>query len=167
MNIGKSTLKVYHKLSDCLYWSVFAAIFLFTAFMAIIRYSFMWALAYVLFFLFFTLMVNYRFFCTHCPHYIRKSPTLKCMFFWGMPKYFQSRPGPFSLFEMAVGLLGFLILILFPVYWLWKQPSLFFIYCVTIGVWAATIKRYECGRCIHFHCPNNNVPEDTKDQGVV
>lgn len=44
----------------------------------------------------------YRYYCTHCPHYIESDDAIKCMFFRGLPKFFVERPGPLSLFDKAV-----------------------------------------------------------------
>jgi hypothetical protein len=42
--------------------------------------------------------------------------------------------------------------------------GLLVIYAVSFAVLLATIRRYECGRCIHFDCPVNRVEEDVRTQ---
>jgi len=162
MKESKSQLKTNHRVTDCLYWNIFAAIPFITASIAIADYSIIWVLVYIFVFMFHFLVVGYRFFCSHCPHYIRSTRTTKCMFIWGIPKYFKSREGPLSLFEKIMVLTGLIVIVLFPMYWLLLQPHLLIIYSLSWAVLGLTIKRYECIRCIHFHCPVNSVPEELK-----
>jgi hypothetical protein len=56
------------------------------------------------------------------------------------------------------------VMIVLPLYWLIFQLDLLVIYLLSLGVLFSTIRRNECGRCIHFHCPVNCVPEDQRHQ---
>ena len=160
----KNRLKTRYKFSDFIYWNLFAAIPFITAFIAILKSSLIWAMIYILVFLTQFLIVEYRFFCTHCPHYCQDGYTTKCLFIWGVPKYFKARQYPLTIFDKFMIILGFLIIILFPIYWLFSQPLLLVIYLLSWTVFGLTLKRYECNRCIYFHCPANSVPKDLRDQ---
>ena len=84
------------------------------------------------------------------------------MFIRWAPKYFQPKPGPYTFLELAVVALAMLVWVAFPVYWLYLHHGLLAIYIVSLVVFVATMKRYECGRCIHFDCPANSVSEDIR-----
>ena len=99
--------------------------------------------------------VMLRFFCTHCPHYCRDEYTLKCIFFWGLPKFFRQRPGPLGVMEKSLSIAAPALVILFPVYWLLHTPGLFIIYLLSIVMFGASVRRNECPRCIYTDCPAN------------
>ena len=165
MNEPEARLKMYHSFFDYLYWNLVAAVPVVTACVSIFKISIVWFVIYILVCIALILIV-YRFYCTHCPHYIQGVGTTRCMFFWGMPKFFESRPGPLNLFEKAVSLIAPVVLVLFPLYWLIQQMDLLVIYVLSLAVLGLTIRRYECGRCIYFDCPANCAPEErSKEQG--
>lgn len=163
MKENKPQLKTHHTFFDFLYWNLVVAVPLITACIAILKNSFVWFIFYIIVCIFLVILI-YRFYCTHCPHYIQGADTTKCMFFWKIPKYFKPRPGPLNIFDKAVSLIAPAILILFPLYWLYMQLDLLLIYLLSLAVLGATIRRYECGRCIYFHCPVNCVPEGIKSE---
>ncbi len=156
-------LKTKHNFLDYLYWTLLISVPLIVAGIAIFKSSVIWLVLYIILTIC-LIMVVYRFYCTHCPHYIQGKKTTKCMFFWGVPKFFKSRQGPLSLFEKAISIIAPTILILFPVYWLILQPALFIIYILSFLVLGATIRRNECCRCVYFYCPLNCVPDEIKNQ---
>ncbi|NVM22186.1 MAG: hypothetical protein HWN68_10460 [Desulfobacterales bacterium] len=160
---SKSQLKPHHRFPDYLYWNLLAAVPVVTACLAILEHSIIWLIVYIMVCI---SLIGFicRFCCTHCPHYIKSTNTIKCMFFWAVPKFFEPRPGPLSLFEKSVSLIATTILILLPFYWLSLQPGLLVIYFLSMAALVLTIRRNECGRCIHFHCPANRVPEDIRRQ---
>ena len=65
-------------------------------------------------------------------------------------------------FEFLVVFISLLIWLVFPIYWLYRSVGLLVIYGVSLAVLVATMRKYECGRCIHFDCPVNCVPEDAR-----
>jgi len=161
MNESKTQLKAQHKFLDYLYWNLFAALPFITACIGIYKNSIIWLIFYIIIFLCLIILI-YRFYCTHCPHYIQGAKTTKCMFFWGIPKFFKSNTKPPNFFEKAVSLIAALIILLLPLYWLRFHTELFVIYLLSLAVFGITIRRNECRRCIYFNCPANNVPEDIK-----
>jgi len=167
MNEPKTQLKTQHKFFDYLYWNLVVSVPIITACIAILKNSIVLLILYIIVCICLMIVV-YRFFCAHCPHYTQSANTTKtkCMFFWGMPKVFKPRPGPLNFFEKAVSLIAALIMILLPLYWLILQPGLLVVYFLSLAVFGATIRRNECGRCIYFHCPANCVPEDVKSQSL-
>jgi len=155
-------LKTKHGLYDCLYWCLFLAIPIVTACLAISRSSTLWMVAYILASILIFSVVVFKFFCTHCPHYLQGEKTVNCMFIRWVPKYFQPKPGPYSFVEYVIVAVALLVWVAFPVYWLYFYHGLLAIYLISLVVFVATMKRYECGRCIHFHCPANSVSEDIR-----
>lgn len=153
-------LKEKHNLRDCLYWNLFALIPIFTALVAIAQQSWVWTIIYIAVFLSQFLIIEYKFFCSHCPHYCNESETTNCMFLRAVPKYFKKNPGPLTLFDKMMTVLGLVIIILFPVYWLVQSPVFLIIYILSWTLLILTMNRYECSRCIYFNCPaNSNVKE--------
>jgi hypothetical protein len=164
LKISEDQVKTAHKLYDCLYWDLFLAIPFITACIAISKSSTAWMIVYVVMSLLVFAIVVFRFFCTHCPHYIQSENTLKCMFIRWVPRYFEPKPGPYDILEKAVVAVALLTWVAFPLYWLYPEKGLLVVYAVSLIVLAATIRRYECSRCIHFHCPTNRVPEEVRNR---
>lgn len=98
------------------------------------------------------------FFCTHCPHYRKPGRFLKCIFFWGLPKFFAPRTTPLTRPEkLAVGVaMG--VVLFFPLTWLAEEPGLLLVYLLSLAVFLATVRRHECRRCTFSDCPANAVP---------
>jgi len=159
MNDAKNLLKRNHTFLDFLYWNLVIVVPFITACAAIARHSTVWLIGYIACCILLT-VVTLRFYCTHCPHYLRDGSKLKCMFFWGIPKRFKPRPEPLTILDKIVITMVVILVLLLPAYWLWLQPALLVIYVLSWGVMIATLKRYECRRCVYFDCPSNCVPEE-------
>jgi len=161
MNVPENPLKAKHQFLDFLYWSLVVSIPFMTACVAIAETSMIGLILYIIACIS-LVMVILRFYCIHCPHYHQSGKTLKCMFFWWMPKFFKAESRPLSLLGKGVALITCLIIIMLPVYWLLQRPGLLIIYILSFGVLGATLRRYECKRCVYFQCPSNSVPEELK-----
>lgn len=157
-------LKTEHSLKDRLYWNFLNLIPFLIGSIAIARDSFKWVAVYTGIALFFFLIVEFRFACTHCLYYIRSKGCVKCMMLPGVPKLFKARPGPHSPFEKAMVVLGALPVFLFPVYWLVRDPILLGAYIVAWALFFLTAHRYECVKCVNFECPVSKVPADVKEE---
>ena len=106
-----------------------------------------------------------RFFCSHCPHYGRNGKTVKCLFLWGLPKFFQPRRGPLGWRAKGLALLAAVVMVLFPLYWLLDQPGQLLVYAVALTAVGMTLRRYECSRCIYHDCPANRAPDWGRTEG--
>ncbi|AKB73407.1 hypothetical protein MSLAZ_0146 [Methanosarcina lacustris Z-7289] len=155
-------LKTEHSTRDRLYWNFFNLIPLLIGSIAIARDSLKWVAVYIGIALFFFLVIEFRFACTHCLYYIRSKGCVKCMMLHGVPKIFKAHPGPHSPFEKVMTVFGALAMFLFPVYWLVRDPLLLGGYVVSWALFFLTARRYECVRCINFECPMNRVPGEVK-----
>jgi hypothetical protein len=154
MNEQEPQLKTRHNFGDFLYWNLIVSVPFVTACIAIARESILWLICYIITCIL-LVMVIYKFFCTHCPHYIQSSKNTKCMFFWGIPKYFKEKSGPLSLLEKIVALVVPFVIVLLPLYYLLLQPGLLVIYFLSVMVLCTTLRRYECTRCIYSRCAVN------------
>ena len=163
MMTSPDQLKTRHSFGDYIYWTLFFAIHFIAGLAAISRHSIPWLIFYVVVGIA-TVFAILKFYCSHCPHYMKSEKSLKCMFSWGIPKIFEARPGPLSPPEKAVSIISAIIWLLFPVYWLVLEPSLLIIYVLSLLVFVLTVKKTECTRCVYFHCPVNCVPEDVRRQ---
>ena len=146
---------------DFLYYMTLVAVPAFTACHAIANHSMVWLIFYLVLCIA-AGIVLLRFYCTHCPHYTRENRTVRCMFMWGVPKYFVPRPGPLSLGDKAVALIAPTVLVVFPLPWLLQQPGLMIIFILSLVAFLSTVRKNECQRCIYFDCPVNKAPEDLK-----
>ena len=161
MNVSTPSLRERYSFSDYLYYSTLGAVPLFSAFYAVFNHSGAWLSVYILICLL-AVSVVYRHYCSHCPHYTREGRLTRCIFFWGVPKVFERRPGPLTVADKALALGAFAAVILFPLYWLFQQVGLLAIFVMSLAVFFATIRRNECRRCIYFDCPVNRVPPEVK-----
>jgi len=137
MNEQETQLKTQHNFGDFLYWNLVVSVPFITACMAIARESILWLICYIITCIL-LVMVIYKFYCTHCPHYIQSPKNTKCMFFWGIPKFFKE-----------------FVIVLLPLYYLLLQPGFLVIYFLSVMVLCTTLRRYECKRCVYFQCPVN------------
>ena len=164
MKISEDQLVKRHRGSDCLYWNLFLALPFISACIAIGRVSILWLIGYIALTLLILAVVIFRFFCTHCPHYVQAEKKVQCMFIWGVPKYFKDNDQPYSVTEKIVIILALIVWIAFPLYWLYRQIGLLTIYILCLSSFTLTLWKYECVRCLHFNCPANRVSEDVRKQ---
>jgi len=155
-------LKTTHTTGDFIYWTGFILIPFLLAVFAIADASMGWAIAYVCVAAGSALFIEYRFFCTHCPYYCDAAKITNCLLLRRMPKFYRKRPGPLSPLDRFMTVLGFILIVFFPAYWVVQHPILAVPYFLSWMVMGATLWRYECGRCIHFQCPANRVPDNLK-----
>jgi hypothetical protein len=155
-------LKIRYSFSDFLFYTCLLSVPFVTAVFAIFKNSVWWTIAFVGLAVGMTALIL-RFYCTRCPHYTRAGKSLKCIFFWGLPKFFNIRPGALDVLDKVVAFGATAVLLIFPLYWLLLEPGLLIVYILSLIGFAAAIYRNECERCIYFECPANKVPEAAKN----
>ena len=163
MAVSDNGIKKQHRFQDFFYWNLVLAVPLVTAMIAIAKHSLVGLAAFVLLIVLMAGII-YRFFCTHCPHYLQGQESTRCMFFWGMPKFFKEKPGPLNTKEKVISTAAPLITLAFPIPWLMDQPGLMTIYLLSLTVTGWTMWRQECVRCAHIHCPANRVNISTENE---
>ncbi len=160
----RNCLRTEHRLSDYLWSVALGVVPEIVAIMAIARESWLWVLAYVAFMLLFA-VAELRFLCRHCIYYGQQQGIkVHCKSMWGPYKWFKPSPGPLGRFDTVVLLLFVVLAFAFPLYWLVLQPQLLFIYLWSLVILVWTMRRYECNRCMAFHCPMNHVSKELKDE---
>ena len=164
MTHSAQQLRTRYTFGDFVFYTTLFAVPLVTALLAISKDSSGWLAVYLAVCLAMVALIL-KFFCTRCPHYTRGDKTLQCVFFWGLPKFFQRRPGALDFRDKAVAIMAPAVVALFPVYWLLEQPGLLVIYVLSAGVAVAALRRMECDRCIYTECPSNKVPDELKTEG--
>jgi len=155
---SQNKLKNRYSFSDFLFYTCLLSVPFITAFLAILKISAGWAIAFVGFAVSVTALIL-KFYCTRCPHYTREGKFLKCIFFWGLPKFFNKRPGALDITDKMVTFGITALLLVFPLYWLLMEPGLLIVYFLSLIGFGAAVYRNECERCIYFECPANRVPE--------
>jgi len=155
---SQNELKTHYSFSDFLFYTCLLSVPFVTAAFAIFKNSAWWTIAFIGVAVGVTALVL-RFYCTHCPHYTREGKFLKCVFFWGLPKFFNKRPGTLDIVDKAVTFSTTALLLVFPLYWLLMEPGLLAVYFLSLLGFGAAIYRNECGRCIYFECPANKAPK--------
>ncbi|HMA67967.1 MAG TPA: hypothetical protein VKO20_09115 [Desulfosalsimonadaceae bacterium] len=165
MNSQQPKPKTAYSFTEFLSWTLFIAIPVLTAIYAISRTSAIWTAIYIIVCAVCFLGVEYRFFCTHCPHYNNTNGKTRCMFLWHLPAYFKPRPGPLQFSDKLAAFLGFAVPIVFPIYWLLAHPLLLLVYLLGWALMGTFLKRYECIRCINKNCPMNAAPAEPDTGG--
>ena len=154
----QNELKTHYRFSDFLFYICLLSVPFVTALSAIFKNSAWWTIAFIGLAVCTTVLIL-RFYCTRCPHYTRVGKSLKCIFFWGLPKFFNIRPGKLDVVDKVITFSATAVLLIFPLYWLLMEPGLLIVYILSLIGFAAAIYRNECERCIYFECPANKVPE--------
>lgn len=151
------SLRQRYSFSDFLFYIGLLAVPVLTAALAIGAHSRWGLIAYVLLAVTAVGLVM-KFYCSRCPHYTRDERLLRCIFFWNLPKIFPPRPGKLTTVDKLVAWGSPMVILAFPLIWLYREPVLLLIYVISGAVFAAAVRRHECHRCIYFACPMNKVP---------
>ena len=150
-----------HSFRDYLYWIALASIPGLTAAIGVGSES-LNALCFLFLVWVVAFGIIYRALCVHCPYYIKSEGTIKCMYWWWMPKFFKANPDPPGKFAKVITLISIIIMALFPLYWLFQKPGLLAIYLLSGAVLSASSLRYACKQCLYYECPSNRVPEESR-----
>ena len=90
MNHPETPLKTKHTFLDFLYWNMVVSVPFITACIAIVKESIAWLIIYIIACIL-LVMVIYRFYCIHCPHYHQNGKDIKMYVFLVDAKIFQSK----------------------------------------------------------------------------
>lgn len=155
MNAPPAVRKTHYTFGDYLYWSLLLAVPFLSALMSAWKTSVALAAGYLAV-LAAMAVVLVRFFCIRCPHYgTGKNGTTRCIFQWGIPALFERREGPYTKWELIASAAAGAVIVLLPLTWLRSHLPLMAVYVLSVGVVAATLRRFECTRCVHGNCPSH------------
>ena len=110
--------------------------------------------------------IEIRVMCSHCPHYAEtETKTLKCWANYGSPKLWKYRPGPMSITEKIVFILGGLLIAIYPLFLiiLSQNYPILIVYLILTVVCFYYMRTYMCNHCINFACPANRVDKKIRD----
>ena len=147
----------------------FIALFLtfaITAFFGVILAGFgSFLLGWIGFWLLFFEFWEIRILCSHCPYYAEEGRTLHCIANYSSLKIWKYHPEPMNLFEKIQLLIGFVILVGYPLIFLIIGGEFIFLMVTIIEILIffsfLIVKR--CGSCVNFSCPFNHVKKEVID----
>ena len=121
-------------------------------------------IGYLLFFFF---VWESRMICNHCPYFANdEQRTLHCPIDKGKLKTSKYNPGPSSLSEKIQFLVGFLILLGYPLIFLALANQILLL-LIVLGasiIWIIIIQLKVCTDCVNFACVLNRVPKSVRLQ---
>jgi hypothetical protein len=147
---------------DTLHFFMLALPFFVTTIGGMVLTGYGWyLLGWLAFAIFFFFGWEARVLCSHCPYWAEPSKVLHCHANYGVIKIWKYRPGPMSKAEQIQFVIGALLLILYPILFLFVGEAylLASIAAVSAISWAYLMRRNVCNRCINFSCPMNAVPQ--------
>jgi hypothetical protein len=137
-----------------------------TSFIGVIITGFGWfLLGWIGFWLFFFEVWEIRILCSHCPYYAEEGNTLHCIANYGSLKLWKYHPEPMNLFEKVQLIIGFAILVGYPLIFLilGGQTIFLIISIIEIMIFFGFLLIKRCGDCPNFSCPFNRVKKEVVD----
>ncbi|MCG6895293.1 MAG: hypothetical protein LJE65_16955 [Desulfobacteraceae bacterium] len=163
MSAPQLTHKNRYTFGDYLYWTLLLSVPFVSAIISAWRTSVPLVFGYLAILVAMSVALI-RFFCIRCPHYGNgKRNRTQCIFQWGIPALFEKRQGPYTKVELGLTIAAGAVIVLLPLTWLRAHLPLLLVYCLSVAVIAATLRRFECTRCIHGHCPSHCAPFGSED----
>jgi hypothetical protein len=99
--------------------------------------------------------------CPRCPHLYVYNDCAQFPPRWTKWLVKERKTSPFSATERWTFWLIFLLIPLYPLYWLAPQPILLAVFLVSAAMWYSGQWAYFCKRCRVRQCPFNRVPADS------
>jgi hypothetical protein len=141
-------------------------VFAITAFIGVIRAGFGWSLlGWVGFWLFFFEFWEIRILCSHCPYYAEEGNSLHCIANYSSLKLWKYHPEPMNLSEKIQLMIGFIILVGYPLIFLilGGQYVFLIVSIIEIIIFFSFLIIKRCGKCVNFSCPFNRVKKEVVD----
>ncbi len=141
-------------------------IFAITSFVGVILAGYGWfLLGWIGFWLFFFEFWEISILCSHCPYYAEEGRTLHCIANYSSLKIWKYHPEPMNLSEKIQLMIGFIILVGYPVVLLilGNQFILLIVVIIEIIVFFCFLIIKRCGSCLNFSCPLNHVKKEVID----
>jgi len=131
-------------------------------------FSWLPAIIYIGFWVFFFGFFEIKVLCSHCPFYAEdggQGHTLHCYANYGLYKTWPYNPSPMSRSHQIQFIIALTIFGGYPIPFLILSNQLLFLgLTITgIGVWLSVLKFKICPRCLNFSCPLNGVSKEKVD----
>jgi hypothetical protein len=144
----------------------FFILFVITVFIGIILGGYGWfLLGWVCFWLIFFEFWEIRILCTHCPFYAEEGKIIHCIANYGSIKLWKYHPEPMKYSEKVQLIIGFIILIGYPLIFLilGRQFIILIFSIVEVIFFFSFLITRRCDRCLNFSCPLNRVKKVVVD----
>lgn len=144
----------------------FFFVFVITAFIGAIIAGYGWfLLGWVGFWIIFFEFWEIRILCSHCPFYAEEGRTIHCIANYGSLKLWKYRPEPMNESEKIQLIIGFVILVGYPLIFLIIGGQFIFliISIIEIFIFFSFLLIKRCDRCVNFSCPLNRVKKEVVD----
>ena len=96
--------------------------------------------------------------CPRCPHLHEFGDCLQAPVFMTKWLVKKKKTTPFSLLEKFLFYTIFILIPIYPIYWLLSNKILLIAFLATAGMWYVGQLLYFCKRCRVSDCPFNRVP---------
>ncbi|MFX1425384.1 MAG: hypothetical protein ACFFBE_02950 [Promethearchaeota archaeon] len=144
----------------------FFLVFVVTTFIGMIISNYGWFIfGWIGFWLFFFEFWEIRILCSHCPFYTEEGKTIHCIANYGSLKLWKYHPEPINLSEKIQLMIGFVILMGYPLIFLILGEQFIFLIIATIEiiVFFTFLVLKRCKKCLNFSCPFNRVKKEVID----
>lgn len=144
----------------------FFFVFVITAFVGVILSGFGWFLfGWIGFWFFFFEFWEIRILCSHCPYYAEEGRVLHCIANYSSLKIWKYHPEPMNMSEKIQLIIGFIILIGYPLIFLilGRQFLILIISLIEISMFFSFLLIRRCRKCVNFSCPFNRVDKECVD----
>lgn len=141
-------------------------VFAITACIGVILAGYSWfLLGWIGFWLFFFEFWEIRILCSHCPFYAEEGKVLHCIANYSSFKLWRYHPEPMNLSEKIQLMIGFIILMGYPLIFLILGSQFVFliISIIEIFIFIGFLIAKRCGNCVNLSCPFNRVKKDVFD----
>jgi hypothetical protein len=141
------------------FWTMLA-----TAYVGIARSDWPWLVPYLVLTAYGVLGIVMRHLtCPRCPHLFVYGDCLQFPPTWSKWLVKERKTTPFSAAERWTFYLIFLLIPLYPLYWLQPQSYLLAVFAASASLWYLGQWLFLCKRCRVSACPFNRVPQHGKE----
>jgi len=88
-------------------------------------------------------------FCAKCPCKVRCGHVLPGL----IARLFPRQPGPYAGWEIALMIVGLVLIVGLPLFWLWQNVVALIVFVVLSALAVWDITRFVCRACDNVYCP--------------
>ena len=119
---------------------------------------------WILFILLFFGIIEIRVLCSHCPHYAEPGNHLQCWANYGSPRLWKYQPGPMSMLEQMILIVGLIGIFIFPDFLLLinRHWGILLLHLISIAAAFSYMQGSMCNKCINLTCPLNRTSDQVR-----